>query len=221
MARDLKINIRKRAVGSFFEWERLDQAVGGRNQALGTKLHQHTRKAISKRKPALMAAIRKFNRYCETLESLHQPSWSIPLPKPLPTGLAALRTSTDLQEDVWVTPSHGSIPRWLEDPDVRDGIRAMLKVDRCVEERRRLGVEADNLCRWFGRELAAVELALRTPSSKFFPLSSIHNDSTQFIQTIYSRFFCNNTGIVSSYSKRAGPTTSPRRCDLNRTSQVL
>lgn len=35
MARDLKINIRKRAVGSFFEWERLDQAVGGRAQTLG------------------------------------------------------------------------------------------------------------------------------------------------------------------------------------------
>lgn len=34
-ARDLKINIRKRAVGSFFEWERLDRAAGGRHQALG------------------------------------------------------------------------------------------------------------------------------------------------------------------------------------------
>jgi hypothetical protein len=35
LARDLKINIRKRAIGSFFEWERLDQAVGGKNQVLG------------------------------------------------------------------------------------------------------------------------------------------------------------------------------------------
>jgi hypothetical protein len=35
MARDLKVNIRKRAIGSFFEWDRLDQAVGGHNQALG------------------------------------------------------------------------------------------------------------------------------------------------------------------------------------------
>jgi hypothetical protein len=35
MARDLKINIRKRAIGSFFEWEKLDQAVGGRDQAIG------------------------------------------------------------------------------------------------------------------------------------------------------------------------------------------
>lgn len=35
MARDLKMNIRKRAIGSFFEWDRLDQAVGGRDQSLG------------------------------------------------------------------------------------------------------------------------------------------------------------------------------------------
>lgn len=35
LARDSKINIQKRAVGSFLEWERLDQAVGGKTQALG------------------------------------------------------------------------------------------------------------------------------------------------------------------------------------------
>ncbi|RDB30958.1 hypothetical protein Hypma_000078 [Hypsizygus marmoreus] len=42
MARDLKINIRKRAIGSFFEWDKLDQASGGREQSIGTKLHQYT-----------------------------------------------------------------------------------------------------------------------------------------------------------------------------------
>lgn len=35
LARDLKINIRKRAIGSFFEWDRLDQAVGGGQKPLG------------------------------------------------------------------------------------------------------------------------------------------------------------------------------------------
>jgi hypothetical protein len=35
MARDLKINIRKRAIGSFFEWDKLDRAVGGREDTLG------------------------------------------------------------------------------------------------------------------------------------------------------------------------------------------
>ena len=35
IARDLKINIRKRAIGTFFEWDKLDRAAGGRDQALG------------------------------------------------------------------------------------------------------------------------------------------------------------------------------------------
>lgn len=164
MARDLKINIRKRAIGSFFEWDRLDQAVGGRHQALGTKLHQHTRKSIAKRKPALMNAIKKFNLYCATLEELYNPISNIPLPLPLPTKLADLRDNSSLMEDVWIIPSKTTPQPWLEDVDVRMGIRAMLKADRCLEERRRLGREADNLCRWFGRELSAIELALRTNS---------------------------------------------------------
>jgi len=42
----------------------------------------------------------------------------------------------------------------------------MLKVDHCLEERRRLGQEADNLCRWFGRELLALEAAVLSPCSK-------------------------------------------------------
>ena len=35
-ARDLKINIRQKAIGMFFEWDKLDQASGGVNPALGT-----------------------------------------------------------------------------------------------------------------------------------------------------------------------------------------
>lgn len=35
LARDMKINIRKRSIGSFMEWEKLDQAAGGKHQALG------------------------------------------------------------------------------------------------------------------------------------------------------------------------------------------
>jgi hypothetical protein len=38
LARDLKMNIRRRAIGSFLEWERLDQAVGGKGQPLGNGL---------------------------------------------------------------------------------------------------------------------------------------------------------------------------------------
>jgi hypothetical protein len=74
-----------------------------------------------------------------------------------------LRNDPTLLEDVWISPCIGEVPRWLEDPEARDGIRALLKCDRCQEEQHRLGREADNMCRWFGRELAAIELALRQP----------------------------------------------------------
>ncbi|KNZ77098.1 hypothetical protein J132_06976, partial [Termitomyces sp. J132] len=46
IACDLKINVCKQAVGSFFEWERLDRASGGRDQSLanqqGHALHVNT-----------------------------------------------------------------------------------------------------------------------------------------------------------------------------------
>lgn len=35
LACDLKINIRKWVIGSFFEWDKLDRAVGGAQKALG------------------------------------------------------------------------------------------------------------------------------------------------------------------------------------------
>jgi len=127
---------------------------------VGTKLHQQTRKAITKRQPALMSAICKFNSYCERLAELYDVSSGIPLPSPLPTKLAELR------KDVWISPSAGEILQWLEDVDVREGIRAVLKTDRCLEEQHHLGTEADNMCWWFGRELCAIELAMRQPESQ-------------------------------------------------------
>ncbi|EGN91558.1 hypothetical protein SERLA73DRAFT_80334 [Serpula lacrymans var. lacrymans S7.3] len=38
MACDLKNNIHQRAIGSFFEWDKLDCAIGGLQQALGNLL---------------------------------------------------------------------------------------------------------------------------------------------------------------------------------------
>ncbi|KAG6374455.1 hypothetical protein JVT61DRAFT_4497 [Boletus reticuloceps] len=174
MARDLKINIRKRAIGSFFEWDKLDRAVGGKDKTLGTKLHQQTRRAIAKRQPALMAALKKFNKYCQALEEIYDPSYSIPLPTPLPTKLADLRSDQSLLQDVWTSPATGEIPRWLEDVEVREGIRALLKRDRCREEQLRLGFEADNMCRWFSQELFSVEVALRDSDTSPFRVLLLH-----------------------------------------------
>ncbi|KAG1839146.1 hypothetical protein DFJ58DRAFT_718617 [Suillus subalutaceus] len=197
MARDLKMNVRKRVIASFFEWDKLDRAVGGAQQALGN---------VS---PALMTAIRKFNSYCERLDSLYDTSWGIPLPAPLPTKLAELRSDPGLMEDVWITPSHGEVPRWLDDTSTRDGIRALLKRDRCREEQVRLGVEADNLCRFFGNELGALELALRSPNSEPFAVL-LQQRHANFIclQTRWSNCLASSVRFTNEVSKAVAIATT-------------
>ncbi|KAG6881236.1 hypothetical protein C0993_002278, partial [Termitomyces sp. T159_Od127] len=112
-----------------------------------------------------MAGLRKYNDVCAMLATMYKPEWNVPLPEPLPTELQPLRDAPNLMEDVWISRPMEEVPRWLSDNAVRKGIRAMLKVERCTEELRRLHMEATNLSRWFGRELAAIELALMEPSN--------------------------------------------------------
>lgn len=118
-----------------------------------------------------MTAIRKFNKYCDALVHLAGSS-GVPVPRQLSTKLTILRDDPYLMEDVWVHEASDSPPAWLTEVDVRKGIRAMLKIDRCQEEQRRLGAEADNLCSWFGRELSALSIAMTTPKSEYCDLSA-------------------------------------------------
>ncbi|KAJ6533961.1 hypothetical protein DFH09DRAFT_1405699 [Mycena vulgaris] len=177
------INIRKRAVGSFYEWENLDRAVGGRREALGTKLHQSTRKAISKRQPALLRSIGKFNAYGAALERLRPPGCKIPIPSPLSTQLNALRDDASLHEDVWITPAEGQIPRWLNDADVRDGICALHSADRCAEEASRLNMERRNMGNWLTQELDIVSKAIEMFTGSNFSLElQLRMEQLQFLQ---------------------------------------
>ena len=41
LLRDLKINIRKRAIASFFEWDKLDRAAGGRRGEEARRRRRH------------------------------------------------------------------------------------------------------------------------------------------------------------------------------------
>ncbi|KAJ7871711.1 hypothetical protein B0H14DRAFT_2502920 [Mycena olivaceomarginata] len=159
-ARDLKAHIQDCGQKSIDELLNLRQAVAGQKEPSGTKLHQSTMRAISSRKPALMRSIAKFNAYCEELEELRPPGCNIAIPSPLPTTLAELRDS-HLCEDVYISAS-GEIPRWVDDPDVRDGIRNMHIVDRCIEEEARLKLECTSMSTWLLREQAIVAKAIES-----------------------------------------------------------
>ena len=116
-----------------------------------------------------MKALETYNTYCKTLAKIAPLDCPVPIPKPLPTELGPLREDPDLMQDIWITPLSPSepMPPWLQDPNVWRGIRALLKLDRCKEERERLDREANNLCRWYGRMLVSIETVLRIPAGKW------------------------------------------------------
>jgi hypothetical protein len=129
-------------------------------------VHQATRQAISKRAPALTNAIKKYNKYCDELQELDAKSGAFPLPEKLPEKMSPLRECPHLLQDVWVGSENEDIPLWVSDSSVREGIRAMLKKNRCEEEKDRLQEESANLLRWFSRELSTLDISISSPSSK-------------------------------------------------------
>lgn len=139
-------------------------------QPPGTKAHQYYRQSIAKRMPALRKLIRRFNDLCSRAKALFKPEWNIPLPESLPEDISKLKKDPGLMEDVWISSAPSTTYQWLYDPDIREAMRAVHRKERCLEEKRRLGSELDNLCRWFGSEIMAIEIALAIPDSK----STIH-----------------------------------------------
>jgi hypothetical protein len=116
---------------------------------LGTKAHQYYRQSIAKRMPALRKLIRRFNELCARAKADFKPEWNIPLPQPLPEEIAKLK-DPGLMEDVWISAAPSTTYQWLYDADIREAMRAVHRKERCLEEKRRLGIEMDNLCRYVG-----------------------------------------------------------------------
>ncbi|KAJ8089562.1 hypothetical protein PM082_014818 [Marasmius tenuissimus] len=217
LARDLKYTIRTKAVHSFFEFDRIDGAVGGAHGALGTKEHQTARKAISSRQPALQNLIRRYNQFCAYLSTNYQPQYKIPVPKELPLTLTSLRDmeTSHLFEDVWISASE-TPPRWLVDKGVRAGIRALLTLDRAAEERLRLATEANNMCRWFRTELLALKAMAALPQfTPFRTLVNLRLSDHLHLATVWANPFLprstlrNQISLVESHLQGRDPAQSP------------
>jgi hypothetical protein len=118
--------------------------------------------SITRRKKPLARLIRIYNRYCAQLgaENVWNPQWGLPKPRPLPTNPDQLKDDAGFLESINLRFAHQT-PRWSSDPSIRLGIRAMLKLDRCREEERRLRRESLNMLEWFKQEMTAVNVALR------------------------------------------------------------
>lgn len=178
-AHEAKRVCRARIIGRFSEWERLDAAVGGKEEAMGkffpsplrclcvagTSLHQRTRTALKKRLPALLRSVTRYNDLCKRLRELRPAESTFPLPEELSTDFAKLRNDDSLLLDVYLADSTAAPPAWVTDARVRKGIRAMHTLARCEEETRRLEWEEHNVHTWIRDEQDAISAALSDISS--------------------------------------------------------
>ncbi|EFI27809.1 hypothetical protein CC1G_14732 [Coprinopsis cinerea okayama7 len=134
------------------------------------------------------------------------------MPRELPTDLDELRDHSDIMEDVWTTHSPLPVPKWFSSAEVRKGIRAMLKLDRCQEEVHRLGIEADNLCRWYGRQLADIEFALTQPAGQSVALELvIYRDHLYSLKASWANTFASTVRFDAQIaaSKVVAPVDHP------------
>lgn len=172
LAHDAKCAARAKITGRFFEWERLDRAVGGIGPSLGTTQHQSTLASMQRRTPALQNAIKKYNGLCDKLQELLPRGRRFPLPKKLPEDIAQLRDDPELLEDVWVEGDGEEADPWVTDATVRAGIRAMQMLDRCAEERVRVERETRQLYDWAVKRARALMQAIECDVSEYRSLYS-------------------------------------------------
>jgi hypothetical protein len=104
----------------------------------------------------------------DTLRKDSKPEYGLPIPEKLPVALEELHHCGHLMEDVWLhrTPSKEA-PAWIREPNIRQGIRSVLKIQRCKEEEWRVNQEARNMLHWYEHEVTVLETASLLPECKF------------------------------------------------------
>jgi hypothetical protein len=180
-ARALKYRIREKLRSRKFELERVDQFVhrkkttgkpkrGARWMDLTAvppdpKLKTHIEDAVKRRDPGIQELVRNYNKLCAQMASLIKrkkaPKNAI-APEPIdPKSIWGLDVDDEIWQDVGLDDAYDDQepPLWLKDEAVRTGIKAMLELDRCLEEEPRVFHECRALRWWLSEEWDAVTSA--------------------------------------------------------------
>ncbi|KAJ7589950.1 hypothetical protein C8J56DRAFT_783748 [Mycena floridula] len=179
----LKTRIRNRLRFRKLELEKTIQDYRG--SINHQKLQSHTEDQVKKKDPSILALVKKYNGICEALTKMISsgaaPTDSIS-PKPIDkAGLFQLDVDNEIWHDIGLIDDFegvASIPRWLADDDVRHGIRLMLELDRCEEERVRLLDERVALRNWMAEEWKVTALFIgQCPDPTMVYLAHLHAKS--------------------------------------------
>ncbi|KAG6807063.1 hypothetical protein H0H92_008485, partial [Tricholoma furcatifolium] len=162
----VKQRLREKLRSRKFELERVERSF--RKQVNDQKVNEHTEASVKRRDPSITKLAGIYNELQTQLEAMVAkgvaPPGALP-PQKIPTkGLFALDVDDTIWQDVGLTDDMGSInvtpPAWLADDRVRDGIRAFLEHDRCIEEEERVRHECQSMRLWFMEEWSVVNRAI-------------------------------------------------------------
>ncbi|KII83586.1 hypothetical protein PLICRDRAFT_119196 [Plicaturopsis crispa FD-325 SS-3] len=161
-ARALKKRIRDRLRQRKFELERLEREY--RHTVNEKNLRSHTKSRIRTREPGILSLAKSYNTLCDQLVSLIRKGKALPgavAPTPIAReGLFKLDVDDDIWQDIGLDEEDNTatdIPGWLGDDKVRDGIRARLDLDRCLEEEDRLKRERCSMQEWMIEEWGVLQ----------------------------------------------------------------
>lgn len=161
----LKQRIRDRLRNRKFELENLERAY--RKTVNHLKLDKHVGSQIKRKEPGIQTLARKYNKLCEDLKKMillkKAPLGAIAPLSIESDGLFKLDVDDDIWQDIGLTDEQDNnrdIPRWLGDENVRQGIKALLELDRCNEEDRRLSYERLAMQEWMLEEWQVLEQAI-------------------------------------------------------------
>ncbi|KII84688.1 hypothetical protein PLICRDRAFT_117561 [Plicaturopsis crispa FD-325 SS-3] len=132
-------------------------------------LRTHTASQVKRREPGILSLARAYNKLCDELATL------IRRRKALPGAVAPTRIAknglfkVDVNDDIWKDvglddseDGRDGIPLWLGSDKVRNGIRARLEVDRCLEEEICLSKECCSMQEWMIEEWRVLNEAQST-----------------------------------------------------------
>jgi hypothetical protein len=141
---------------------------------LDKKLNTQMEGAVKRREPGISQLARTYNDLCQQLRTLSdqgQAPRNVVLPQLVKIkGLFDLDVDDEIWQEISLDDEDVSIPAWLGDQNVRDGIKLCLDFDRCVEEEQRLQRERTAMQEWMREEwacLAAAEVNHGTSAAGF------------------------------------------------------
>ncbi|KAG6826001.1 hypothetical protein H0H92_001556 [Tricholoma furcatifolium] len=161
----VKERLRDRLRSRKFELNKVERSF--RKQINDNKINEHTAASVKRRDPSISKLAWTYNslqkKLVELIDKGRAPPGAVVPQKIEMKGLFALDVDDSIWQDTGLTGDASDIdttpPPWLADDSVRDGIRALLELDRCMEEDARLKQEFSNIRLWLSEEWDIVNSA--------------------------------------------------------------